>query len=74
MKDGYEDDGRLAYLVGSLIVNPNCTFYGYPEYYFQGNVSEFTEGELERRCELEHTTFEQPHETCLETKFRANEA
>ena len=44
--DGYDAD-CCGNHVGSLIVNPGCTFYGFGECFFGGTVYEYNAGELD---------------------------
>ena len=51
LEDGRDDvDYSLedGFSTGSLIVNPGCTYYGFADYDFEGDVYEYGPGELER--------------------------
>ena len=44
LPDDYEDGvniGVAHWCVGSLVVNPGCTFYGYSDFDFEGTVDEY---------------------------------
>ena len=51
LPDDYEDGvniGVAHWCVGSLIVNPGCTFYGFSDRDFEGEVYEYGPGKLDK--------------------------